>query len=90
MGTERKNCLISVVQYLCIIFRNPTPSNNKARQWRKFSPIDKYVEQFHLSKAEDPIERLETVTFWNALLPKISKYHTTVSIQKDLQNITGS
>ncbi|XP_076262047.1 carboxylesterase 4A-like isoform X2 [Rhynchophorus ferrugineus] len=70
-----------------IIFGNPTPGNDKVKQWRKFSPIDKYVEQFHQSEVENILERTESVTFWNVLLPKFSKYHTTFSTRKELQNI---
>ncbi|XP_030748801.1 liver carboxylesterase 4-like isoform X1 [Sitophilus oryzae] len=68
-----------------IMFGNPTPSNNRIRQWRKYNPNDPYIEDFYKATYTQA-DRVETVSFWNNLLPKISKYRTTYSLPRELQN----
>ncbi|XP_060516417.1 carboxylesterase 5A-like [Cylas formicarius] len=69
---------------------NPTPNNNRMKQWRKYTPVDQYIENFDFNSSIDNSGEVKrrslAIAFWNQLLPKMASHVPAPNvIPKELQ-----
>ncbi|KAK5644290.1 hypothetical protein RI129_008135 [Pyrocoelia pectoralis] len=78
-----------------IIFGNPTPGN-QLKVWKRYNSNDEYIERLGIDVSHtnnEELARIQRVTFWNQLLPKILEMDQEDTVTpKELQNfyVVGS